>query len=104
MISVTLQDCVFPVAWFSMWMKCPIVLNMDNAISGSPLYIPFSRLFVLDLQLERLVYPLEIVFWVTVNLFSSIVFLAIASASLCVSRCSLPEAGSTRNCCIGSRK
>ena len=22
-MSLTLQDHIFPVAWFSMWMKCP---------------------------------------------------------------------------------
>ena len=32
-----------------------------------------------------------IVFWVAVNLFSSNVFLAIANASLCVSRFNIPE-------------
>ena len=33
------------------------------------------------------------VFWVAVNLLLSRVFLAIARASLCVFRCSLPESG-----------
>ena len=37
------------------------------------------------------------------NLFSSSVFLAIASASLCDSKCNLPESGSPRKHCIGSR-
>ena len=23
-MSLTLQDHIFPVAWFSMWMKCPL--------------------------------------------------------------------------------
>ena len=22
MMSLMLQDCIFPVGWFSMWMKC----------------------------------------------------------------------------------
>ena len=49
-MSVTLQDHVFPVAWFLMWMKMSIVLNTDYPITRSPLQIPFSGLFILEVD------------------------------------------------------
>ena len=44
----------------------------------------------------------SMVFWAVLNLFSSRVFFAIASASLCASRFNIPESGSPRKCCMGS--
>ena len=35
-MSVTLQDCTFPVAWILICMEISVVLNADNSISGSP--------------------------------------------------------------------
>ena len=83
-----------------------IALNMDNLVSGSPLQIPFARLFVFEVYMISNLKGglfLETVFWVAVNLFLSSVFFAIANASLCVSRCNLPESGSPRKHCMGSR-
>ena len=95
-----LQDCVFPVAWFSMWMKCPLCsirkiqypgLHFKSHFPGC-LFLKYtwSPTWKAGLSLAR-------VLWVAVNLFSSRVFLAIASANLCVSRCSLPKSGSPRD-------
>ena len=92
-ISVMLQDCVFPVAWFSMWMKCPLHsiqtiwylgLHFKSHFPGC-LFLKYtwSPTWKGGLSLAR-------VFWVAVNLFPLRVFLAIASPNLCVSRCSLP--------------
>ena len=73
-----------------------IALNTDNPTSRSPLQIPFSRLFVLEVDTIS-----NLKGWVIsgnslLGGCKSRVFLAIASASLSVSRCSLPELGSPR--------
>ena len=77
-----------------------VELYTNNLISGSPLQIPFAWLFVFEVYTVS-----NLKGWVGSgsSLFSSSVFLAIASASLCVSKCNFPESGSPRKCCIGSR-
>ena len=50
MISLMLQDCIFPVALVFNVDEVSISLNTDNPVSGSPLLIPFSRLFILEVH------------------------------------------------------
>ena len=35
-MSVTLQDWIFPVAWFFDMYEMSVMLSVDNSISGSP--------------------------------------------------------------------
>ena len=51
MISVMLHDHVFPVAWFSMWMKCPLYsiqtiqypgLHLKSHLSGC-LFLKYTQ-------------------------------------------------------------
>ena len=83
-----------------------VALNMDNPVSRSPLQIPFARLFVFKVymisNLKGEVVSENSLLGGCKSILSS-VFFAIANASLCVSRCDLPESGSPRKCCIGSR-
>ena len=104
-MSVTLQDGIFPVAWFSICMKCPshsmrtilyLGLHFKSHLPGY-LFLKYTWSPIWKAGLS-----LAIIFWVAVNLFSSNVFFAIANANLCVSRFSIPDLGSPRKCCIGS--
>ena len=77
-----------------------VALNVDNSISWPPFKVPFARLFVLEVNpvsnlkgLWCVVYGLLSHF----NLFSSSIFFAIASASLCVSRFNIPVSESPKN-------
>ena len=83
-----------------------VVLYMDNLITSSPFLVPFARLLVFlkntlspTLKLGGVQF---VVFCVCLNLFSSKVFLAMASARQCDLRSKCPESGSPRNHCIGS--
>ena len=101
MISVTLQDHIFPVAWFLICMKCPLcsmwtILYLGLHLPGC-LFLKYTQSLIWKAGLSHV-----IVFWVAVNLFSSNVFFAIAKANLCVSKLSIPESGLPRKCCMGS--
>ena len=105
MMSVTLQDCILPVAWFLLCMKCPscsmqtilyLGLHFKSHLPGC-LFLKYTQSPTWKVGLF-----LAIVFWVAINLFSSNVFFAIGRANLCVSRFSIPESGSPRKCCMGS--
>ena len=104
-MSVTLQDHIFPVAWISICMKC-LSCSMQTILYPGlhfKSYLP-GCLFLKYTQSPtwKAGLSLAIVFWVAVNLFSSNVFFVIAKANLCVSRFSIPESGSSRKHCIGS--
>ena len=105
-MSVTLQDHIFPVAWFSICMKCPLHsmwtilypgLHFKSHLPGC-LFLKYTQSPIWKAGLSH-----AITFWVAVNLFSSNVFFAIANANLHVSRFSIPESRSPRKHCIGSR-
>ena len=104
-MSVTLQDQIFPVAWFSICMKCPscsmqtilyLGLHFKSHLPGC-LFLKYTQSPIWRAGLSH-----AIVFWVAINLFSSNVFFAMANANLCVSRLSIPESGSPRKHCMGS--
>ena len=104
-ISITLQDCIFPVAWFSIYMKCPscsmwtilyLGLHFKSHLPGC-LFLKYTRSPTWKAGFFH-----AVVFWAVLNLFSSNVFFAIASTNLCVSRFSIPESGSPRKCWMGS--
>ena len=48
--SFKLQDCTFPVAWFS-YTENVHHAQFGNSVSGSPLEVPFGRLFFLKYTL-----------------------------------------------------
>ena len=105
MISIMLQDCTFPVAWFSMCIKCPshsmqtilyLGLHFKSHLPGC-LFLKYTQS-----PTWKAGFCHAVVFWAVLNLFSSNVFLAIANANLCVSKFSIPESGSPRKCCMGS--
>ena len=105
-MSVTLQDHIFPVSWFSICMKCPLCstwiilylcLHFKSHLPGC-LFLKYTQSPIWKAGLSHV-----IVFWVAVNLFSSNVFFAMANTNLCVSRFSIPESGSPRKHCMGSR-
>ena len=105
MMSITLQDCILPVAWFLICMKCPLHsmqtilypgLHFKSHLPGC-LFLKYTQPPIWKAGLS-----LAIVFWAALNLFSSNVFFAIANANLCVSRFSIPDSGSPRKHCIGS--
>ena len=105
-ISVTLQDHIFLVAWFSICMKCPLHSMQTFLYLG----LHFKSHLPDCLFLKYTWSPswtaglsLPTVFWAFLNLFSANVFFAIANANLQVSRFSISESGSPRKCCIGSR-
>ena len=105
-ISVTLQDCVFHVAWFSMWMKCPLCSIWTIRYPGLHFKSHFPSCFILEMHmisnLKCWVVPCQSLLGSCESILIK-GFLSVASASLCVSRCSLPESGSPRKCCMGSR-
>ena len=93
-MSLTLQDHIFAVAWFSICMKCPshlmqtilyLGLHFKSLVPGC-LFLKYTQSATLNAGLS-----LVIIFWVAINLFSSNVFFAITKANLCVSRFSIPE-------------
>ena len=79
----------------------PIVLYTDNPVTSSP----FSSCLFLMLTLSptlKLGGVWSVFFCACLNLFSSKVFLAMASARWCDLRSRCPDSGSPRNCCMGS--
>ena len=104
-MSTTLQDHIFPVAWFLICKKCPSH-SMQTILYPS---LHFKSHFVGWFFLKYTWSPtwkagffLAMVFWAVLNLFLSNVFFAIANANLCVSMFSILESGSPRKWYIGS--
>ena len=102
-MSFTLQECIFLVAWFSICKKC-LSCSMQTILYPC---LHFKSHLLGCLFLKYMWSPilkdggfLSMVFWAILNLFSSKVFFAMANANLCVSRFSIPESGSTRKCCM----
>ena len=103
MTSFTLQEHTFLVAWFSICKKCQSFSMQTVLYPG----IHFRShllgcLFSKQTPILKDEGVLSMVFWAVLNLFSSRVFFAIASASLCASRFNILESGSPRKHCIGS--
>ena len=104
--SFTLQDRTFPVVWFSICRKCPSHSIQTILYPGLHL-----RSHLLDcLFLKYTLFPilkvggvLSMVLCAALKQFSSTIFLAMASASLLASKFSIPESGSPKNCCMGSK-
>ena len=106
-MSVTLQDHIFPVAWFSICMKCPSCSMWTILYLGLHFKPHLPGCLVLKYTQSptwKDGWSLAIVFWVAVNVFLSNVFFAIAKGNLCVSRLSIPESGLPRKCCMGSSR
>ena len=104
-MSFMLQECTFPVAWFSICKKCPLHSMRKILYPG----LHFKSHLLGCLFLKYMPSPilkdggvLSMVFWAILNLFSSRVFFAMANANLCVSRFSIPESRSPRKHCMGS--
>ena len=103
-MSFTIQDHTFPVAWFSMCMKClshPIQTTLYPGLhlrSHSLGYL-FLKYILSPILKEDGV--LSMVFCVVLKQFSSKVFLAMANVSLWASKFSIPESGSPKTHCIG---
>ena len=104
-MSFTLQDHTFPVAWFSIYRKCPLCsiqtvlypgLQLRSHLPGC-LFLKYTQSPILK---EGGV--LSMVFCAVLKQFSSNIFLAMANMSLWASKFIIPESGSPRNHCIGS--
>ena len=56
-MSLMLQDHIFPVAWFSMWMKCPLCSIWTILYPGLHFksHFPGCSSSTHDLQFEKLV-------------------------------------------------
>ena len=104
-MSFMLQECIFPVPWFSICKKCLLHSRQTILYLGLNFksHLP-GCLFLKYMQSPILKDGgfLSMVSWAVLNLFSSKVFFAMANANLCVSRFSIPESGSPRKHCMGS--
>ena len=98
-ISFTLQDHTFPVAWFSMCRKCPscsiwtilyLGLHLRSHLPGC-LFLKYTLSPILKESSD-----LSMVLCVVLKKFPSNIFLAMANASLCASQFSIPEYGSPK--------
>ena len=103
--SFTLQDHIFPVAWFSMCRECPSCsiwtilypgLHLRSHLLGC-LFLKYTPSPILKVG-----GVLSMVLCTSLKWFSSSIFLAMARASLWASKFSIPESGSPKNHCIGS--
>ena len=104
-ISFMLQDHTFPVAWFSICRKCPSCSIWTILYPGLTLRSHLLGCLFLKYTLSPILKEggiLSMVFCAVLKWFSSNIFLAIANASLCASRFSIPESGSPKNHCMGS--
>ena len=102
--SLMLQDCTFPVAWFSICRKCPLCSIWTILYWGLHLRSHLLGCLFLKYTLSPILKEggvLSMVFCVILKWFSSNI-LAMAKVSLCASRFSIPESGSPKNCCMGS--
>ena len=103
--SFTLQDHTFSVAWFSICRKCPLHSIWTILYLGLHLRSHLPGCLFLKYTLSPILKEggvLSMVFCAVLKQFSSNVFLAMAKASLCASRFSIPEYGSPKNHCMGS--
>ena len=103
--SFTLQDCTFPVAWFSVCRKCPLCSIQTILYPGLHLRSHLPGCLFLKYTLSPILKEggvLSMVFCAVLKQFSSNIFLAMANAGLCASKFSIPESGCPKNCCIGS--
>ena len=101
-VSLTLQDCTFPIAWFSMCRKCPLHSIQTILYPGLHLRSHLPGCLFLKYTLSPTLKEggvLSMVFCAVLKWFSSKVFLAMANASLWASKFSIPESGSPKNCC-----
>ena len=104
-MSFMLQECTFPVAWFSICKKClsqSIWTTLYPGLHFKPHLLGFLFLRYTWSPILKDGGVLSMVSWAILNLFSSRVFFAMAYANLCVSRFSILESGSLRKCCMGS--
>ena len=103
--SFTLQDCTFPVAWLLICRNCLLhsiwtILYLDLHLRSHLLGCLFLKYTLSPILKEGGV--LSMVFCAILKQFSSNVFLAMAKASLCASRFSIPESRSPKNHCMSS--
>ena len=101
--SFPLQDHTFPVAWFSICRKCPsysiwAILYPDPHLRSHLPGCLFLKYTLSPILKEGGV--LSMVFCAVLKHFSSNIFLAMANASLCASRFSIPESGSPKTHCM----
>ena len=104
--SFTLQECTFPVGWFSMCRKCLLHSVWTVLYPGLHLrsYLPCCLFLKYTLpSILKKDSCLSIVFCAVLEWFSSNVFLAIAKASLWASWFNIPESSSPRKHCMGSK-
>ena len=103
--SFTLQDHIFPVAWFSMCRKCPSHSIWTIVYQGLHLRSHLLACLFLKYTQSPILKEggvLSMVFCAVLKWFSYKFFLAMASASLWASKFSIQESGSPKNCCMGS--
>ena len=100
--SFTLQDCTFPVAWFSICRKCSLCSIWTILYVGLHFRSHLPGCLFLKYTLSPILKEggvLSMVFCAVLKWFSSNIFLAMTNASLCASRFSNPESGSPKNHC-----
>ena len=103
--SSTLQDCTFPVAWFSICRECLSHSFQTILYPGLHLRSHLQGCLFLKYTLSPIWKKggvLSIVFCAVLKQFLYSIFLAMANASQWASKFSIPESGSPKNCCIGS--
>ena len=100
---LTLSGLVFAVVVFYMEVVS-FVLYADKPVTSSPFHVPLHSCLFLKYTLSPIM-KLDgvqfVVFCACLNLFSSKVFLVMASNRWCDLRFRNPESGSSRNHCIG---
>ena len=104
--SFTLQDYTFPVAWFSVCRKCLSLSIWTILYPGIHLRSHLLSCLFLKYTLSPIVKVdgvLSMVLCAALKWFSSSIFLAMANPNLWASRLSIPESGSPKNHCIGSK-
>ena len=82
-----------------------IVLCTDNPVTSSPFKVPFARLLVFkacSVTNFKIRWAVVCCLCVCLNLFSSKVFLAMASVRWCYLMSRHPDSGSPRNCFMDS--
>ena len=101
----TLQDQTFPVAWFSIYRKCPSCSIQRILYPGLHLRSHLPGCLFLKYTLSPILKVggvLSMVLCATLKQILYRVFLAMANVSLWASKFSIPKSGSHKNCCIGS--
>ena len=103
--SFTLQDHIFPVAWFLICRKCPSHSIQTILYQGLHLRSHLPDCLFLKYTLSPILKEggvLSMVFCAVLKWFLCSIFLAMAKASLWASKFSIPESRSPKNCCIVS--